>query len=148
MKRKLLRAIITPLWGLFLIFTFVSPVLAYDGMGGMYSEFTLGSSGTANSYLAINTATLGQTALDIRSSTGISSGINQATQVARDVLPLMAIVSILVIMGGVVARLGGGSVMELVGVQSPVFVVVMLAVVVLVAVVFLSPLQTIVNSLP
>jgi hypothetical protein len=73
------------------------PVLAYDGMGGVVPEYTIGSAGTNNSFLVINTLTSPIGGFDIRSSSTIPSGINQATELARSVLPLMALVSILII---------------------------------------------------
>jgi hypothetical protein len=142
-KRKIIGITLTML----ILSLFVAvPVLAYDGMGGMSAESSIGTT-TNYGFLVINTLTSPYSEFDINSSSNYPAGINQATNLARTIIPLLAVVSILIIMGIAVAKLGGDTGLTMLEVDNPISIIIILALIAIMAMAFLPAIVASVNSL-
>jgi hypothetical protein len=71
--QKAHKIILPMLLALFLVITLATPVLAYDGMGGIPAESSISLS-TNQSFLIINTTTVSNTCMDIKTSTTTFQG--------------------------------------------------------------------------
>jgi hypothetical protein len=70
-----------------------------------------------------------------------------SSTLAHDILPLLAVVSILIVISIVLLRTDG-AILSMIGTDSPVFIILIVMMIIMMAVALLSPLMSTLNLLP